>query len=653
MKKMILLALLTCLLCGCTRTSGPASTVTTVPAETEILDASQTTAPTEGPVELKAVNAHSFRTSKERPAVVVLDCRTAAFMTTEYRNKDYSKKWTRIQLVDLYTDTQKEELFLEGTYTPLLSCGAPGHLALMAPETLDVIVLDTQLQEVLRFRAEDAEGVLTGEFDRYYYTRGSQLYVQALNTGTTGPVSVEYDLTFHEVLDYDAEENILLVSAYSGTYTDNLCVAAVDLDTAQLLLLYQNVTGGRMSGQGILLEQENLEELNADVSYGTWSDGTLHTLPDFLVNNLHYAAWHVAGTDYVCRITYDEVQSTSIENVQLLRLGETVEVCSLQEELAGVKISQIYALPDGNLLALEVTGRGYRPYLICPELLEFADAGMEVDRGDPLVNQELLVQLTGVTEDILPEDLSQVRQKADVLEGKYGVTILLSNQCTPALEASGRTIITTDLAGLADEAGAIDQALDELDKVLGLYPEDFFRQFRNDGGERGLLVLLVEDFAGDRNVIGLSYGMGQWYPIAVDITSGQVGSTYCHEIWHATENRIHDLNKTALDLEAWANCNPADFQYSGNMTNSYIEDTKYTYFMGVPSDGVYFVDPYAKVNDHEDRARLMEYVMYSDLHARMMLQYPAMRAKLQLLCAAIRQTFDTDQWGSVHWERFF
>ena len=61
----------------------------------------------------------------------------------------------------------------------------------------------------------------------------------------------------------------------------------------------------------------------------------------------------------------------------------------------------------------------------------------------------------------------------------------------------------------------------------------------------------------------------------------------------------------------------------------------------------------AKVNAYEDRARLMEYVMCSDLHAEQMLAYPAMAAKLQILCDAIRTAFDTQNWETVHWERFF
>ena len=657
MKKILLLLVLVCLLCGCTQ-PGNQTPPTTEPSVvvTEAPTTAPATEPTLAPlaeVELEAVNVHSFRSSKEKPAVAVIDHRTAAFLTTEYPDKDYSKKCTRVQVVDLHMDSLRAETVLEGTYIPLLCCGAPDSLALVNPQTRDVLVLDRELQEVLSFQARDAEGVLSADLQTYYFTRGSQLYFQEPATGGSAPIQLDYDLTFHEVLGYDARENILLVSAYTGIFSGDMSVVAVDLDTETFALLYPDVTGGRMAGEGVLLEKENQDDLSSDIFYGDWTDSRLLGLSGLLVNNLNYAGWHVEGTDYVCRVTYDKVNSVSIAEFELFRLGETVTVCSLQEMLGGAKITQIYALPDGNLLAMETTGRGYRPYLICPELLEFTEAELETVQGAELVDESLAESASMVENWELPENLIQVRQQADELEKKYGITILLSGQCTQVLKETGMDITTTDLAGMPDEAAAIAEALEILDEQLALYPEDFFRQFRNDAEERGLLVMLVEDFHDELNVIGRFWEMGQWYPIAVDITSGEVASTYCHEIWHATEKRINDLNKTALDLEHWDNCNPTGFQYSGNRTPSYVQDTQYTYFYGDPSEGVYFVDPYAKINGHEDRARLMEYVMGSDWHAGQILKYPAIRAKLLVLCNAIRSAFDTENWGKVHWERFF
>jgi hypothetical protein len=204
-----------------------------------------------------------------------------------------------------------------------------------------------------------------------------------------------------------------------------------------------------------------------------------------------------------------------------------------------------------------------------------------------------------------------------------------------------------------NEAAAIEEALKRLEEVLVMYPHNFFAHFKNEAGERGMLILLVEDISADINVIGVSYTMGQWYPVAIDITSGQVKSTYCHEFWHATENRIEDLNESALDLAAWEDLNPPGFRYTGDAKEGYWEDTRYTYFYGDPGEEVYFVDPYGKTKGQEDRARLMEYVMCADWEAEQMMKHPVLKAKLQLLSDAIDKVFDTDDWTDVRWERFF
>ena len=375
-------------------------------------------------------------------------------------------------------------------------------------------------------------------------------------------------------------------------------------------------------------------------------------LPGFLVNDMDFAGWHVAGSPYAFRFTYD-MTKVDIVDCQLYRLGETVEVCSLQQELKGAKLNSVHMLPDGKLLTLAIGGRGYQPWLICPDMLEFTQAELETQAGTALVDNTILENYVKEPEFDLPEELAGVRATADRLQEEYGVTILLSNQCALAASYCDMPITTTDNAKLKNEERSISEALKKLEGVLEMYPDDFFDQFKNEAGERGMLILLVEDISDpDLNVIGVSYAMGQWYPVAVDITSGEVRNTYFHEIWHATENRINDLDKSALDLEAWENCNPAGFRYPGT-TPSYMQDTQYTYFYGEEGEEVYFVDPYGKTKPQEDRARLMEYIMATDWDAKMMMEHPALKEKAKILADAIREAFDTTSWETVHWERFF
>ena len=654
MKRIITLLLFICLLCGCASPS--AAEGSTVPEEETTLPVQ--TLPTVAPntyveeaVELPSVSKLSFCKTTESPSVAVLDERAVAFVTAAYLNKDYSRKYTSIRLIDPYADAVRGELLLEGAYTVLPYSGGTGTMALVSGD--EILVLDKDLRQVLTFRAESGNGVLSGDLARYYYVWGSNLYALDTTTGQRQRCDAARELLLDEIWGYDVWENRLLVSVFEDTYTTNLCMGAVDLDDGSFDLLYRGISAGNLAENGICLELSHVDLLNSDLYYGDWDDGQMKILPGFLVNNADYAGWHIPGSDYVCRFTYDAAQKVSIEEFELFRLGATVEVCSLQEEMKGAKINAIHILPDGNLLALAVSSRGYQSYVICPDQLEFRPAVVDSTQGTALVDATILENYVREPEFDLPESLAKVRAQADELEDTYGITILLSGQCKLAASYCDMPITTTDEAGLHNEAISIREVLNKLESVLKMYPKDFFLQFRNEAGERGLLVLLVEDISAELNVIGVSYTMGQWYPVAIDITSPEVRSTYFHEIWHATENRINDLDAGALDLEAWENCNPPGFRYSGNTTPSYIEDTANTFFYGAGGEEVYFVDPYGKTKGQEDRARLMEYVMATEWDARMMMEHPILKAKLQILCDAIREAFVSDHWDNLYWERFF
>ena len=652
MKKIIALLVLVCLLAGCTPAVEPESTTaptvpTTVPGTEPVIGEY-----IEEPVALEAVNKHPFYKTSESPTGAVLDQRAVAFLTNEYLNKDFSKKYTHIRLVDPYTGEMRTEIYLDGTYSLLPHSVQQGALALVNGDSDEILVLDKNLQTLISFDARSHEGVLTPALDSYYYVWGSKLYRQDVATGESILCQAGQELLMDEIWGYDPEENLLLVSMFADTYTTDLCMVALNPEDGSMELLYRDVSAGRLAEGGVFLEKKHEDLLSSDLYFGHWQDAALRILPDFLPNNKDFASWHIAGSDYLCKFSYDP-GGVDILDFQLFRLGESLEVCSLQSIFKGAKINSTYALPDGSILAVAVSSRGYQTWLICPDQLEFVPAELNPDQGSILVDATVLENYEKEPVFDLPEEMAGVREMADRLEQAYDITILLSSQCQLAASYCSMPITTTDKAGMYDEVGTIEEALKRLDEVLKMYPADFFGQFKNEGGERGLLVLLVEDISGDLNAIGVSYTMGQWYPVAVDITSGQVKSTYAHEFWHATENRIGDLDESALDLAAWEDLNPAGFRYPGDAREVYWEDTQYTYFYGNPDEEVYFVDPYSKTNAKEDRARLMEYIMCAEWEAEQMMKHPVLKAKLQILSDAIREAFDTEGWEDVRWERFF
>ena len=63
------------------------------------------------------------------------------------------------------------------------------------------------------------------------------------------------------------------------------------------------------------------------------------------------------------------------------------------------------------------------------------------------------------------------------------------------------------------------------------------------------------------------------------------------------------------------------------------------------------MDGYACVDAREDRARIMEYFMVHEDAAQLLIESPVIRQKLQIMCDAVRNNFDTADWGQVRWER--
>ena len=212
MKKIIALLILALLLCGCVRQPDPTTVPTesaTVPTTSE--PAEETLEPfVQENVELEAVNKLSFCKTSESPAVAVLDERTAAFLTEEYVNKDFSKRYTRIRVLDLHMDAVRREVLLEGEYTVMEHCTSGGWLVLSIQEEDLVLVLDADLQEVLRFQTEALNGVLSPDLGSYYYVWGSRLYCQNTESGVSALYEASYDLLLDEIWGYDPEENILL-----------------------------------------------------------------------------------------------------------------------------------------------------------------------------------------------------------------------------------------------------------------------------------------------------------------------------------------------------------------------------------------------------------------------------------------------------------
>ncbi len=512
------------------------------------------------------------------------------------------------------------------------------------------LVLGLDLQVERTVSVPQMYGYFTQDLSTYYYLSGKQLMAFSTESGEVQAVEMEASMRIGSLCGYDDTTGILLLTVEYNPFGYEGCSCAINVRTGELLLM-NDFTGYPMfTGNGVCVENYNPEDETFDYYFYRYGDSAYRKIPRQLFRSENGFTWVLYGSEYIIQTEFDE-KKPGESQVTVYRFGETVSVSTeLSEQLR--ENSDIVVLQDGSWLCGYWNSDGYRLYRICPELYAFEPV-TPVETSDlPLVEEGLLERYAQLLQGPeLSEELAQVRAQADAIEEDFGITVLLSNQCRTPADQCDMPMVTTDQVEWLDEAWYISDALSILRRSLELYPEGFFAQFRRNGSY-GLLVLLVEDIQSENNVIGVCYQMSSWYPIAVDITSYDLMSTYCHEIWHATENFISDQDYDIFEGGHWEKMNPQGFLYSYGVTLEYVDETEWTYTAGCYGTQSYFVDCYARTNAKEDRARLMEYVMAFDEDARDMMLAPALYDKVEYMCRAIRSTFDTTGWEHVWWERF-
>lgn len=265
---------------------------------------------------------------------------------------------------------------------------------------------------------------------------------------------------------------------------------------------------------------------------------------------------------------------------------------------------------------------------------------------------------------VLGDSLARERSRADDIEQKYGISFLIGNECLNA-----PSIGTYEMISVEDPdypAGEwdfdTDHALDVIDRALELYPETYFDKFKNYRGEGGLRFLLVKDLInldGSFEAAGLFYDTNAWYNIVLDVDDLYDTDTVHHEMWHAIEQLITDMDYMAFDPADWNPMNPSGFYYEEDFDNYYNSEGLEQYI--IPWDyeqenvnDVYFASIYGTVTAYEDRATIVENLLMEGYEAdyygfptpqERIMHYPHLRAKTDYMAYYVRVTF-----GEVYWE---
>lgn len=658
----LVLALLLCAGCG----HRPAANTTPV-SSASTPDHSSDAAPTQSqptpepdvdPVtRLNALSPDSF------PSLGAIDGGKVLVCWTDYGNAT-EEAVTYCDLLDAEQDKVLRSTSLSGALT-LMRTFSDGTALLFGYEREQFFLLD----EALHTTPLDVPvigGQFSGDHSRYYFVENELLYVYDLASRKQTQLPLAQGIRLSGISGIHPTEHYLMGWVYPSLYSLDTCSALIDCDSGTLILLQQGLSSPSFFGdafQGRVSDYTTLQE------HWVWGDLTSEeALCCISLSDLEdeFTVFQpLADSNYALQVRdaswWEEAAGPDSQNTTLFRLEQDgLSLCVLKEYgLNGALNSSVY-LPEEHL----ILGCTYQPdqpqscqiYRINPDALEFSEAGIPLEeppaRIDQLLWENCLAELQSPE---LSSDLKGVRDRADQLEQRFGVHILLSAECADPCTASDYYVTTTDQAGWKNEALSISRALNGVEQALSNYPDGFFRQFRTESQDSGIYFMLVGPIGSDDpiNVAAFEYGSGPREYIGLDISFYELTGNLYHEIWHATENKIFNTTFSGFYDGSWEQCNPEGFEYRYEYNLSDPEGNLWRWtFTGGDSE-YYFVDDYAKTYPKEDRARIMEYVMGDDGLAQSLLTSPAIQQKLRLMDQGIRAAFDTTGWEDVRWMRFF
>lgn len=606
-----------------------------------------------------AIAANAETTEAGQEAVKALQCVRPASLSSLFPLSgaqvavswaDYEGERTSVLVVDVNEDAVLREVTLDGVWDLREQAFSDGRLALCQRDTNTWKFLSPSLEELGDWRAENVDGFFSFDGGTYYFVSDRVLCWQSVFAAGGGRVALPVDLRLLELTAFDARSSTMVMQFFLSPYGSECGTAVYEMQAGEFTLLRRARYRATFRGEDMCLLSYDNEQMGYSVTYGCGEDCLFADAGLFTgeVGDL-YA---IPGSPYLMGIA----PGRSI----LYAAGPQITSCALGEfGVQGEMYSACY-LPDEDRLVGAVYQEGaFRLFAMDPARLPFGKPQSPAPVASPFGVDQALAESCAVGRLGTPvaESLQEARRYADALEETYHVSILLSSQCAEAaalcVEAAAQgdhALTLTDTLSAQEELDDVCAMLEALDRSLALYPEGFLAQFQNGAGEGGLCFLLVAHIETSYGAVGCCFERFDWQYIALDVCQTRNrDSVICHEIWHATENRIFSRDDTAFSMDEWDALNPEGFSYciDPNQTNP---EQPWTLYTGSPEE-IHFVDSYSCVDRHEDRARIMEYVMTREEEARLLMQSPFMREKLRIMCESVRNAFDTAGWEDVRWER--
>ena len=556
---------------------------------------------------------------------------------------DYDRAITSLAVVDVATDRTVSYRELEGCWELQEQQFSDGRAVLFNWEASTWQFVGADLADIGTFSSDQTGGFFSRDGSLYYFVQDDVLCHADVATGQTERVALESDMRFLDVSGILPDSETLFLHCLLSPYSTESGTAILNVETGAYTMLQKDWYEPYCGAEGPEFLQFDNETMGYDVLYA--SEGRYYRADAALLHADEADILPVFGSAYLLGAAQDTT---------LYRLESGISACLLQAEQLGGALRNAVWLPEQVLVGCVYGGGAFHLTAIDPAQLTFTQVSDGIAVDDPVAVDTALTEVywNSLNGQPLPATLQEARDYADQLEERYGVTILLSAQGQEACEAVWDAVVTTtDQWPLEDEPYAIARTLEALDRALALYPEGFFRQMRNTMGEGGVRFIPVGHIENDVNAVGLTYETYGWQNIYIDVTLGTFESVICHEIWHATEGVISYRDWVSFDPGNWSVCNPEGFFYNEDVEDADPNPSRWTFNYEMDAQNVYFVDAYARTNAKEDRARIMEYVMANEDLAGALMQSPYITQKLEIMCQAIRNSFDTSAWGDLRWER--
>ena len=545
-----------------------------------------------------------------------------------------------MEIIDVYADEVVAKTAKGCTLEPVLQRFSDGAILMAEPETGKFHVYDQELTLVKSFSAPALDGFFSYDRKNYYYIENDVLYRMDVASGNVGRMALEQNLRLESLLSIHHSQELLVARVYLSLHSTDCGIAIIDARTGKLRLLSQRLSHVWLSGDMFYGVEMNENIYGYDVYYGKLSGGEVQRITTDRLGGDTVGYGVLPGSHYMVR---RKAPDEGERNTTIFDLSNGATAVDMSDYgFKDATFGSIYLADEQLILGFHAEGYYFNMVLIDPKVLTFEEGVTPEtvqwqDRVDKAVAEDYLAEVNGPT---LPDTLKDVRTQADALEKKYGVEILIGQQTALTCDHAEYIVEQTE------DPALIEAALKRLDEVLALYPTGFLKQFRNGAGEGGLSFCLTGSIKGDLPTVGFAQLCRYRYELVLDITAEDLDKTIHHEIWHAIEMR---LSTDTFSTKQWNACNPSGFTYYGQYDTGYRQLTKWTY-SGGSGENSYFVDPYARINGREDRARIMEEVMTGS--GEELVKASALKKKLQIMADAIRAGFDTNGWTDVYWEQY-